>query len=75
MPSWGANHGHGPDRRERWTTMPALTKVQFVEMLHRSAQIIDENHVALSELDGELGDGDHGVTILRTMKAVTARGV
>jgi dihydroxyacetone kinase-like protein len=52
--------------------MPALTKTQFVEMLHRSAQIIDENHVALSELDGELGDGDHGVTILRTMKAATA---
>jgi dihydroxyacetone kinase-like protein len=52
--------------------MPALTKTQFVEMLHRSERIIDENHVALSELDGELGDGDHGVTILRTMKAATA---
>lgn len=52
--------------------MPALTKTQFVEMLHRSAQIIDDNHVALSELDGELGDGDHGVTIQRTMRAATA---
>ncbi|HEX6888456.1 MAG TPA: dihydroxyacetone kinase subunit DhaL [Candidatus Nanopelagicales bacterium] len=52
--------------------MPALTKTQFVEMLHRSERVIDEHHVALSELDGELGDGDHGVTILRTMRAVTA---
>jgi dihydroxyacetone kinase-like protein len=49
--------------------MPALTKTQFVEMLLRSERIIEENHVALSELDGELGDGDHGVTILRTMRA------
>jgi dihydroxyacetone kinase-like protein len=51
--------------------MPALTKAQFVEMLHRSERIIDEHHVALSELDGELGDGDHGVTMLRTMRAAT----
>ena len=51
-------------------TAPALTKPRFVQMLHQSERLIDENHVALSELDSELGDGDHGVTILRTMRAV-----
>lgn len=51
---------------------PVLTKALFTEMLHRSTQLIDENHLALSELDGALGDGDHGITILRTMRAAAA---
>ncbi len=49
--------------------MPALTKTQFAEMLARAEQIIDVKHEELSELDAACGDGDHGVTILRTLKA------
>lgn len=52
--------------------MTTLTKDTFVEMLRASAALIEEHHVALSELDSATGDGDHGVTIHRTMQAVVA---
>ncbi|WP_143521632.1 dihydroxyacetone kinase subunit DhaL [Pseudovibrio sp. Tun.PSC04-5.I4] len=48
-----------------------LTKAQFIEMLKAAAAIIEERHPMLSKLDEATGDGDHGVTILRTMRAVT----
>ncbi|WP_316861107.1 dihydroxyacetone kinase subunit DhaL [uncultured Cohaesibacter sp.] len=52
--------------------MTTLTKEQFARMLHAAADLIEENHVALSQLDSATGDGDHGVTINRTMHAVVA---
>ncbi|WP_068318564.1 dihydroxyacetone kinase subunit DhaL [Aliiruegeria sabulilitoris] len=52
--------------------MSNLTKARLVEMLRNAAQIIEDQHVALSHLDEATGDGDHGVTIHRTMRAVTA---
>ncbi|WP_373236914.1 dihydroxyacetone kinase subunit DhaL [Cohaesibacter celericrescens] len=50
--------------------MTTLTKGKFVQMLRTSADIIKERHQSLSELDSATGDGDHGVTINRTMQAV-----
>ena len=39
-------------------------------MLGGAVERIRENHQLLSRLDSATGDGDHGVTILRTMEAV-----
>lgn len=50
--------------------MSTFTKQNFIDMLRKAAEIIETQHVALSELDAATGDGDHGVTINRTMKAV-----
>jgi len=52
--------------------MSAFTKTQFVSMLKNAAAKIAEEHEALSQLDAATGDGDHGVTIHRTMQAVDA---
>jgi dihydroxyacetone kinase-like protein len=41
-------------------------------MLQQAASNIEKEHQNLSKLDAVTGDGDHGVTILRSMKAVTA---
>ena len=40
-------------------------------MLTSAAEQIRANHEMLSRLDGAVGDGDHGTTMLRTMEAVT----
>lgn len=50
--------------------MSTFTKQNFIDMLRKAAEVIEKEHVALSELDAATGDGDHGVTINRTMKAV-----
>ena len=50
--------------------MSTFTKQNFIDMLRNAAAAIEKEHVALSELDAATGDGDHGVTINRTMKAV-----
>ncbi len=39
-------------------------------MLNAAAGQIRQHHEMLSRLDGAVGDGDHGTTILRTMEAV-----
>ncbi len=52
--------------------MIVFTKAIFIEMLKKAAANIGEEHEALSKLDSATGDGDHGVTINRTMKAVVA---
>lgn len=54
------------------TMMSAFTKTQFISMLKNAAVKIAEEHEALSQLDAAIGDGDHGVTIHRTMQAVDA---
>ncbi len=46
------------------------TKETFIKMLQAGYTAIEGTHEMLSELDAATGDGDHGVTILRTMKAV-----
>lgn len=43
---------------------------QLCKMLLTAVDRIRENHEMLSRLDGAVGDGDHGTTILRTMEAV-----
>lgn len=51
--------------------MPTLTKQNMVDMLKNAADVIAQEHESLSKLDAATGDGDHGVTINRTMKAVS----
>ncbi|MBF0199488.1 MAG: dihydroxyacetone kinase subunit L [Planctomycetes bacterium] len=46
-----------------------MDKNQLVSMFHKAASNIESSHVVLSELDAATGDGDHGVTIHRTMQA------
>lgn len=43
---------------------------QVCRMLQAAVEQIRANHEHLSRLDGAVGDGDHGTTILRTMEAV-----
>ncbi len=50
--------------------MATLSKDQFITMLQKAAAIIEEKHQELSRFDAVTGDGDHGVTIHRSMKAV-----
>lgn len=40
------------------------------KMLLKAAEQIRQNHEMLSRLDGAVGDGDHGTTILRAMETV-----
>jgi phosphoenolpyruvate---glycerone phosphotransferase subunit DhaL len=42
----------------------------FGRMLNAATEQIRHNHEMLSRLDGAVGDGDHGTTILRAMEAV-----
>ena len=44
----------------------------MADMLTKAATVIEHQHAGLSKLDAATGDGDHGVTINRTMKAVRA---
>ena len=39
-------------------------------MLYGAVEVIREKHVYLSEMDTAVGDGDHGVTMLRAMNGV-----
>jgi dihydroxyacetone kinase-like protein len=52
--------------------MSKYTKQNLIDMLKGAAAVIDQEHENLSKLDAATGDGDHGVTINRTMKAVAA---
>ena len=49
-----------------------FTKELFCEMLKSAAGQIEEGHDYLSALDEATGDGDHGTTILRTMRAIVS---
>jgi dihydroxyacetone kinase-like protein len=49
-----------------------FTKQNLAAMLKRAAVVIEAEHEGLSRLDAATGDGDHGVTINRTMQAVNA---
>jgi dihydroxyacetone kinase-like protein len=50
--------------------MSTFDKSTFIQMLKLAEAKIEEEHQALSKLDAITGDGDHGITIQRTMKAV-----
>ncbi len=50
--------------------MSTFDKTTFIQMLKLAEAKIEEEHDALSKLDAITGDGDHGITIQRTMKAV-----
>ena len=50
--------------------MSTFDKTTFIQMLKLAEAKIEEEHDALSKLDAITGDGDHGITIRRTMKAV-----
>ena len=43
---------------------------EVINMIRGAAARINENHETLSKLDSATGDGDHGTTMLRSMKAV-----
>jgi dihydroxyacetone kinase-like protein len=47
-----------------------IANPQLCAMLNGAAAQIRANHEMLSRLDGAIGDGDHGTTILRTMETV-----
>lgn len=47
-----------------------LELTQVCRMLNGAVEQIRQNHEMLSRLDGAIGDGDHGTTILRAMEAV-----
>ena len=47
-----------------------FTKKLMASMLKVAAAQIEAEHENLSALDAATGDGDHGTTILRTMKAI-----
>ena len=50
--------------------MSTFDKATLIRMLKRAEANIEAEHEALSQLDALTGDGDHGITIQRTMKAV-----
>ncbi len=50
--------------------MSTFDKSTFIRMLNQAQANIDTEHETLSKLDAITGDGDHGITIQRTMKAV-----
>ena len=43
---------------------------QVIDMILSAVEKIRENHETLSKLDSATGDGDHGTTMLRSVKAV-----
>ncbi len=47
-----------------------LTYEDFRRLLQGAVEQIRTHHEMLSRLDGAVGDGDHGITMLRTMEAV-----
>ncbi len=50
--------------------MSTFDKSTLIHMLKQAQANIDQAHDTLSKLDAVTGDGDHGITIQRTMKAV-----
>ena len=48
----------------------AIGKDQLAAMLNAAVEKIRDTHEELSKLDGAIGDGDHGTTMLRAMESV-----
>ena len=47
-----------------------ISKKEIVNMILAAVEKIRQNHEVLSKLDSATGDGDHGTTMLRSVKAV-----
>lgn len=50
-----------------------VTKAQIIDWLEKSAAVLEENKAYLTELDGPIGDSDHGVNIARGFGAVAEK--
>lgn len=51
----------------------AISRDNVVTWIKNYAQVIDENHVMLTDLDREIGDADHGANMNRGFKAVLTK--
>ena len=47
-----------------------ISRKEVIDMILGAVEKIRENHEILSKLDSATGDGDHGTTMLRSVKAV-----
>ena len=47
-----------------------MKKSELIELLGRIADVIEENKLYLTELDTEIGDGDHGINMARGFASV-----
>ena len=50
--------------------MESLTSRHFLEIFIRICLTIDDQEIYLSELDGVIGDGDHGISMVKAFRAV-----
>ena len=48
----------------------AITKDDVLKWVKNFAQVIEDNHEMLTDLDREIGDADHGANMRRGFKAV-----
>lgn len=48
----------------------AITKDDVLKWVRNFAQVVEDNHEMLTELDREIGDADHGANMRRGFKAV-----
>ncbi|MFD3158422.1 dihydroxyacetone kinase subunit DhaL [Haloimpatiens sp. FM7330] len=48
----------------------ALDSAKIIDILGKISKVMDENKLFLSELDGAIGDGDHGLNMDKGFKAV-----
>lgn len=53
--------------------MNIITVAMLKKMITQAGQLIEENEGLLSELDAAIGDGDHGVSMTRGVRAVRAK--
>ena len=47
-----------------------MNKAKLIEILGKTADVIEENKLYLTELDTEIGDGDHGINMARGFASV-----
>lgn len=47
-----------------------MNKAKLIEILGTTADVIEENKLYLTELDTEIGDGDHGINMARGFASV-----
>lgn len=50
-----------------------ITLEQWKQMLKKSAELLQQNSSALCRIDGEIGDGDHGITIARIADLISKK--
>lgn len=53
--------------------MTTLSSAQIIHWLDRSAGVFEENKDRLTQLDSDIGDGDHGANMARGFAAVRGR--